>query len=179
MICRNLGEGNAPPPDPLVPTAPTCGTGGTGPAGLSKLVLYCRISCSKGPFSRGALHTFWHRLRMYDGYFPNSFRPNHIWDIFGLGLKSKQTFLWKKTTEWWKSWTSAKYHKIHSANLPNWPKILGYLWKKASSCVRSPCILPSAQQTTYSSAEWHWQRAATTEHCGAARRVRPGRFSLK
>ena len=116
------GGGERPPPAPLVPTAPTCGTGGTGPAGLSKLVLYCRISCSKGPFSRGALHTFCYRLRTYDGYFPNSFRP--ISNLGYIWVRSeKQTFLWKTTTE---LWTSAKYHKIHSANLPNWPKSFGY-----------------------------------------------------
>ena len=60
--------------------------------------------------------------------------------------------------------------------LANWPKSLGYLWKNASSWVRTPCILPSAQQTTYSSAEWHWQRAATTEHCGAARSTAAGQI---
>ena len=29
------------------------------------------------------------RLRTHDGYFPNSYGQYHIWDIFGLGLKSK------------------------------------------------------------------------------------------
>ena len=57
---------------------------------------------------------------------------------------------------------------------PIGPKVWDIFEKKASSCVRSPCILPSAQQTTYSSAEWHWQRAATTERWGAARMAARG-----
>ena len=60
-----------------------------------KLVLYCRISCSKGPFSRGALHTFCYWLRTYDGYFPNPFRPisysGYIWV-----RSEKQTFFVEK-----------------------------------------------------------------------------------
>lgn len=61
---------------------------------------------------------------------------HHI--IFGLVLK-------KKTYEWWKSWTTdsqcqkrfwwfgrkyPEYLKVYSADLPNWPKILGYWWKR-------------------------------------------------
>ena len=46
----------------------------------------------------------WHRLWMHDGYFPYSFRTmsylGFIW------VRSEiQSFLWKKTTKWWKSWT--------------------------------------------------------------------------
>ena len=59
----------------------------------------------------------------------------HIWDIFGLALKSTVFFV-EKTSELWKSWTKEsqcqkkcgypKYPKIYSTDLPNWPKSVGY-----------------------------------------------------
>ena len=43
----------------------------------------------------------------------------------------KQSFLWTHSA------------KIYLTDLPNWPKSLGYRWKKEPSGVRSPCLGPS------------------------------------
>ena len=86
--------------------------------------------------------------------FPKFILANIIFWIykFGLGLKRKIVYRKKNwIIEIMDKWLTVpkrvlivwprypKFSKVYSVDMPNWPKSLGYHWKKVSSGFRSPC----------------------------------------
>ena len=96
-------------------------------------------------------------------------------NIFWLGLRSKvfcgkNNWIMEIMDKGMKvpKWFGQKYPKIYSTDFSNWPKTLGYRWKRASFDVRSPWYgaLKIAENVRRRDTEKTWQVRDVTSFFG-------------